>query len=89
MTPVDEVIAKLLAMAEQTTRVERLDLSDALNQMLAEDIIASVDVPSADNSAMDGYALDASDLNMRAGGLYTVADRILRVISVNRCSQVP
>jgi len=76
MTPVDEVIAKLLAMAEQTTRVERLDLSDALNQMLAEDIIASVDVPSADNSAMDGYALDASDLNMRAGGLYTVADRI-------------
>jgi molybdopterin molybdotransferase len=76
MTPVDEVIAKLLAMAEPTTRVERLDLADALGQMLAEDIIASVDVPLADNSAMDGYALDASDLNMRAGGLYPVADRI-------------
>ncbi|MDA9298254.1 hypothetical protein N9Q31_04835 [Pseudomonadales bacterium] len=81
MTPVDEVIAKLLAMAEPTTRVERLDLADALGQMLAEDIIASVDVPLADNSAMDGYALDASDLNMRAGGLYPVA-------SVNRCNQV-
>ena len=76
MTPVDEVIAKLLSMANTTKQVERLDLTDALDRMLAEDIIASVDVPMAANSAMDGYALDASDLQMQAGGLYPVVDRI-------------
>jgi len=76
MTPVDEVIAKLLAMAVPTSQVERVDLADALDQILAEDIIASVDVPMADNSAMDGYALDASDLKMQAGGRYAVSDRV-------------
>lgn len=76
MTPVDEVIAKLLSMANTTKQVERLDLTDALDRMLAEDIIASVDVPMAANSAMDGYALDASDLQMQAGGLYPVVGRI-------------
>jgi molybdopterin molybdotransferase len=61
MTSVDDVVEALLARAVPLARAERLDLAEALGKILAEDIVASVDVPSADNSAMDGYALDVTD----------------------------
>jgi molybdopterin molybdotransferase len=37
-------------------------LMDALGLVLCEDIVSSVDLPSFDNSAMDGYAVRAADL---------------------------
>ncbi|MFN0094674.1 MAG: gephyrin-like molybdotransferase Glp [Dehalococcoidia bacterium] len=40
---------------------ERLPALDALGQVLAEDIIAPFDIPPLDNTAMDGYAVHASD----------------------------
>jgi molybdopterin molybdotransferase len=79
LTTVDEVISTLLAQATSLPRVKRIeqvDLSRALGRILAEDITASVDVPAAANSAMDGYALNVTDPQMRAGGTYPVADRI-------------
>jgi len=41
---------------------ERVDLRDALGRVLREDVVAAWDVPGADNSAMDGYAVRAVDL---------------------------
>jgi molybdopterin molybdotransferase len=38
----------------------------ALDRVLAEDVISPIDVPSHDNSAMDGWALRFDDL--AAGG---------------------
>ena len=76
MTPVDDVVEALLARAIPLARAERLDLAEALGKILAEDIVASIDVPAADNSAMDGYALDVTDPAMHVGGLYRVGDRI-------------
>jgi molybdopterin molybdotransferase len=79
LTTVDQVISTLLAQATSSARVkrvERVDLANALGRILAEDITASVDVPAAANSAMDGYALSVTDPQMRAGGTYPVADRI-------------
>ncbi|MDB5794228.1 MAG: molybdopterin molybdotransferase MoeA [Noviherbaspirillum sp.] len=43
--------------------VERVALRSALDRVLAEDIISPINVPAHDNSAMDGYALRAADLN--------------------------
>lgn len=40
---------------------EEKPILEALGQVLAEDIASTVDVPPADNSAMDGYALRAED----------------------------
>jgi molybdopterin molybdotransferase len=40
----------------------RLPLRDALNAVLAQDIVSPIDVPGHTNSAMDGYALAGSDL---------------------------
>ena len=44
------------------TEVETLPVRAALGRVLAEDIVSAIDVPSHDNSAMDGYAVRADDL---------------------------
>jgi len=41
---------------------ERLSLWQALDRVLAEDIVAQVNVPPYNNSAMDGYALCSDDI---------------------------
>jgi molybdopterin molybdotransferase len=41
--------------------VENVSLWQAAGRVLAEDVIATVDVPSFDRSMMDGYALQAAD----------------------------
>ncbi len=41
---------------------ELVSLSRALGRVLAEDLRAPVDVPPADNSAVDGYALASADI---------------------------
>ncbi|HMA90946.1 MAG TPA: gephyrin-like molybdotransferase Glp [Burkholderiales bacterium] len=41
---------------------ERVATRAALGRVLAEDVVPSIDVPAHDNSAMDGYAVRATDL---------------------------
>ena len=41
----------------------RTPLLDAIGQVLAEDALATHDIPPLDNSAMDGYALRAADVH--------------------------
>ncbi len=60
--PVDQarqLIARFLAPIRGT---ERCAIRSALGRILAEDVVSPVDVPSHDNSAMDGYALRHADL---------------------------
>ena len=58
---VEEHLARILSQvsAMPPTRVR---LQDAAGLVLAEDVTASVDVPSFDNSSMDGYAVRRDDL---------------------------
>ncbi len=56
MLSVSAAIDKLITTATATSRVEKVSVLGSLGRILATDIIASVDVPPADNSAMDGYA---------------------------------
>ena len=55
----NEVIRSFVA---PITEVETLPVRAALGRVLAEDIVSAIDVPSHDNSAMDGYAVRADDL---------------------------
>ena len=71
---VDEAVDELLGHARVSKATEDVPLDAALNVCLAEDILSSVDVPPADNSAMDGYALAFKDIE--ADRIYSVADRI-------------
>lgn len=61
LIPLDDALARLLAEAEALAGRETLATSAAAGRVLAADLISPVDVPPADNSAMDGYALRAAD----------------------------
>lgn len=61
----DEAIAELQAATQDVGSgnlvIETVSLSDALNRTLAVDIYSQINVPPADNSAVDGYALRVED----------------------------
>ncbi len=54
--------AALLAAAAGPLRAESVRLHQALHRVLAAHVSASIDLPPADNSAMDGYAVRHADL---------------------------
>jgi molybdopterin molybdotransferase len=56
---VNDFLARLV---EPVTQAEELPLFDALDRVLAQDVISPVSVPPHDNSAMDGYAFDGRQL---------------------------
>ena len=62
MLPVAEALARVLDAAHPIAESVPLPLLDALGHVLAVDVISAIDVPPADNSAMDGYALRTSEL---------------------------
>lgn len=53
----------------------RLPLDMALDRVLAEDIVSAEALPPFDNSAMDGFAVRASDLAALPAGLRILADQ--------------
>ena len=61
MKSVDQHLAELLDCAGPLEPVD-VDLLDALGAVLATDVVARVDLPVFDNSAMDGYAVHRADL---------------------------
>jgi molybdopterin molybdotransferase len=58
---VDEHLEVVLGRVKPLPPFEQ-PLMDALGLVLCEDIVSAVDLPSFDNSAMDGYAVRAADL---------------------------
>ncbi|MCY3779808.1 MAG: molybdopterin molybdotransferase MoeA [Chloroflexi bacterium] len=57
---VDTAKSKILTDL-QTLPAETVSLPDALDRVLAEDIVSPIDLPPFDNSAMDGYAIHYED----------------------------
>src|SRR5262245_45630539 len=73
----DAAIARLAeaARAAALREHERISTFEGLGRMLAEDVHSTLDVPPADNSEMDGYALRAADVQ-REGAVLRVTQRI-------------
>ncbi|WP_337056645.1 molybdopterin molybdotransferase MoeA [Pseudomonas sp. USHLN015] len=63
LMPVEEAQARLLKLAGEAPIREQEDvaLADADGRVLAEPLVAGLDLPPWDNSAMDGYALRLAD----------------------------
>jgi molybdopterin molybdotransferase len=59
---VEEALQRILDYVHVLEPEER-PLLDALGQVLAEDIVADYHIPPLDNTAMDGYAVRASDIS--------------------------
>jgi molybdopterin molybdotransferase len=73
----DDAMARLLAVAcdRLIPETEKLDTFDALGRVLARPVVSGLDVPPADNSSMDGYALRAADVPA-AGTVLPVSQRL-------------
>jgi len=56
---------------------ETVTLRDAFGRVLAQDIVATVNVPPFDNSAVDGYAVRAEDLDPECEKSLTIVDRVV------------
>jgi molybdopterin molybdotransferase len=61
MLSVNEAISTLLENCERLVDSEQVSLMEATGRTLAADVVAPIDVPPADNSAMDGYAIRYSE----------------------------
>ncbi len=61
MISVDDALETILSQVSPLPPKE-VDLLDALGRVLAEDISSDSDIPSLDNSAMDGYAVRVADV---------------------------
>ena len=62
MLSVEQALEKLLSAAQPVTDVEPVDTMLANGRVLATAVVSSVDVPSLDNSQMDGYAVRTADI---------------------------
>jgi molybdopterin molybdotransferase len=72
----DDALQRLLqgAAGHVIAETETVSTFDGLGRVLAAEVRSALNVPSADNSSMDGYALRAADA--AAGALLPVAQRI-------------
>ncbi len=64
-----QIIARCITPISDT---EALPLKQTLGRVLAHDLISPINVPSYDNSAMDGYAFNAADLSDKSVRLTVV-----------------
>ncbi len=72
----DEALARLMQVVRpfDAAQAQRVSTFDALGRVLAADVRALVDVPPADNTAMDGYAMRCADVPA-AGTMLPVSQR--------------
>lgn len=71
----DDALTQLLAAVQPLGATETVSTFDALGRVLAADVVSLLDVPPADNTSMDGYALRAADVQA-AGTVLPVSQRI-------------
>ncbi len=65
--PVAQAQAIMRDFVQPVSGVARVPIRSALDRVLAEDVLSSIDVPSHDNSAMDGFAFASAELAGHAG----------------------
>ncbi|MFA7558973.1 MAG: molybdopterin molybdenumtransferase MoeA, partial [Hydrogenophaga sp.] len=52
--------AQLASLVRPVSDVETVTIAEALDRVLADDVISPISVPPHDNAAMDGFAFDGS-----------------------------
>ncbi|RXJ88247.1 molybdopterin molybdotransferase MoeA [Arcobacter sp. CECT 8985] len=57
----NEAVIKSFELANATTLTHKVSLLDALGKVIAQDIICTKNLPSFNNSAMDGFAFKSED----------------------------
>ena len=73
LAEVERLLSERIAPVPET---ERVDLAAAHGRVLAADVIATMDLPPFDNSAVDGYAVRHADLAPSGETRLKVVDRV-------------
>jgi len=75
--------------------IETVSLEHAINRILAEDLLSPIDVPAADNSAMDGYAFNgqclktsADEISLRVAGTVLAGKPYEGEIQAGECLKI-
>lgn len=76
MLSINAAIEKIISSSQVLDRRETLALTQALGRILACDQVATVNVPPADNTSMDGYALHTASLKGEAPWILPVSQTI-------------
>ena len=58
---VDQARERILSQLHPVT-IEKRELAECANRLLAQEVVASTDLPPFDNSSMDGFAVRAADV---------------------------
>ena len=84
MLSVDEALDRILSFFNVLS-YENKPILDTLGQVLARNVIGPFDIPPADNSAMDGYAIQAANVE----GATNNSPRVLKVVGTVAAGQIP
>jgi len=76
MKPVASALQAILEQAPTAPAAETIPLMQALGRVVAKAQIATLDVPPADNSAMDGYAFNTQDHRTEAPQVFSISQRV-------------
>lgn len=76
LLPVQDALLRIHQQLIPVQETEWVDLAFALDRILAESVLANINVPASDNSAMDGYALRTSDAQTK-GAVFEVIGQSL------------
>jgi molybdopterin molybdotransferase len=86
-----EALQRALENAPEIVRTEMVSVSSALGRIVAEDIYCRKNLPSFDNSAMDGFAVMCADAGKRvkvAGEIYAGDKPELSSLSKGECYRI-
>ena len=63
LLPLAQAVDEMLKQLPTPSQCDFISLEQAANRICAQAITSPINVPSFDNSAMDGYAVRCADLN--------------------------
>jgi len=92
--PVEDAQAIIRRFIRPIHAVEKVALRSALDRVLAEDIVSTINVPSHDNSAMDGYALHGTalkagqDIALKVVGTALAGRAYAGAVAENECVRI-
>lgn len=88
---VNEFLARLV---DPVTAIEDVGVFDALDRVLAEDVVSPISVPPHDNSAMDGFAFDSQlmqpghPLKLRVAGTAFAGKAWAGTLQADQCLKI-
>lgn len=91
LMPIEDAIGRMLLLTSSVDETENVDLFSGAKRILASDLVSPVNVPPANNSAMDGYAFNSqSDLStsLRLVGTVLAGAQFDGVLELGECVRI-